>query len=128
VAGCGRADPDDPDALRRIEELGGRVSRAEDVADRRVVTVDLRSTPTTDADLKRLAGLKDLRELQLNDTHVTDAGLKHLAGLPHLRLLYLAGTPVTDAGLQELLPLQELQELNLGSTRLTARDSSTSPG
>jgi hypothetical protein len=54
-----------------------------------------------------LAGLKNLRVLDLSNTPVTDAGLKHLEGLEQLRWLNLCNTKVTPAGvtaLQKKLP------------------------
>ena len=56
----------------------------------------------TDAGLKELAPLTQLRTLDLNETGVTDAGLKELAPLTQLRTLDLSETGVTDAGLKEL--------------------------
>jgi hypothetical protein len=43
-----------------------------------------------------------LRRLDLNGTKVTDAGLKELAGLKNLKLLFLFDAPVTPAGIAEL--------------------------
>jgi hypothetical protein len=104
AAGGVCADQAEADALRMIERLGGRIRQDKNAEGEPGVAVDLRSTPTSDADLKRLAGLTNLRELLLNDTRVADAGLKHLGALLRLRRLYLAGTGVTDAGLKELPP------------------------
>ncbi len=73
----------------------------------------------TDAGLKALAGLHELRLLDLEGTRVTDAGLKELAQLKSLRGLDLANTAVTDAGLRDLAALKELQALNLGETKVT---------
>jgi hypothetical protein len=56
----------------------------------------------TDAGLKELKDLQQLRSLSLGDTQVTDAGLKELKGLKRLFLLYLANTRVTDAGVADL--------------------------
>jgi hypothetical protein len=81
--------------------------------------LDLWGTRVTDAGLKELAGLKQLQVLNLHDTPVTDAGLKELAGLNQLRGLDLALTEVTDAGLKELAGLKQLQVLNLWGTRVT---------
>jgi len=56
----------------------------------------------TDAGLKELAPLKQLRELFLSGTRVTDVGMKELAGLTELRELSLANTQVTAAGVARL--------------------------
>jgi hypothetical protein len=46
--------------------------------------------------------LKTLEWLDLRDTKITDAGLKSLKGLTNLRSLSLQGTRVTAAGAKEL--------------------------
>jgi len=46
--------------------------------------------------------LTKLQTLDLADAQVTDAGLKHLHGLTQLKVLYFGGTKVTEAGIQEL--------------------------
>ena len=51
------------------------------------------------------------------NTKVTDAGLKQLKALTNLRSLYLIGTQVTDAGLEHLHKLTTLRQLCLGATR-----------
>jgi Leucine-rich repeat (LRR) protein len=79
----------------------------------------LGNTRITDAGLKELAGLKNLRWLVLRDTQITDAGLKELAGLQNLQRLDLGFTRITDAGLKELAGLKNLQWLNLWGTRIT---------
>ena len=61
----------------------------------------------TDAGLKDLKELGQLKDLDLSKTQVTDAGLKGLKGLKQLRSLDLSNTRVTDAGvkgLEEALP------------------------
>ena len=70
--------------------------------DKPIVRVGLVNSKVTDAGLKKLAGLTQLRELILFNTKVTDAGLKHLAGLKQLRVLFLVGTKVTGKGKTEL--------------------------
>jgi hypothetical protein len=66
--------------------------------------LDLNSTGVTDAGLKELAKLTNLRALNLQKTEVTDAGLRALAGLKNLQSLDLFGTAVTDDGVQPELP------------------------
>ena len=53
-------------------------------------------------------------------TEVTDAGLKDLKELTNLKGLNLWGTKVTDAGLEYLKGLTKLQWLNLLGTAVTA--------
>jgi hypothetical protein len=73
----------------------------------------------TDAGLRELGGLVDLRVLVLAHTRVTDAGLRELGGLKGLQVLNLFGTAVTDAGLRELGGLVDLRVLVLAHTRVT---------
>ena len=70
----------------------------------------------TPAELKSLAGLKNLTELNLASTQVTDLGLKELAGLQDLTTLNLGFTQVTDNGLKELASLKNLATLELRGT------------
>jgi RNA polymerase sigma factor (sigma-70 family) len=98
--------------------LGGKI-RLED-REKSVATVDLNGTQLTDADLKILKQFKGLRQLGLVGCHaVTDAGLKEIKDLNELRVLRLGGTAVTDAGLKELKGLKELRHLGLAGTQVT---------
>ena len=102
-----------------MERLGGQILRDETKPGKPVSQVTLLGKEVTDADLKDLAGFKELDWLTLNNTEVTDAGLKELAQFKQLTALSLRGTKVTDAGLKELAPLKGLIYLNLGSTEIT---------
>jgi hypothetical protein len=64
------------------------------------VSVSFEATPVKDDALTVLAGLKNLRELNLDDTPITDAGLAHLTAVPGLQKLFLVRTKVSDAGLK----------------------------
>jgi hypothetical protein len=61
-----------------------------------------------DGDLEAVAGIPNLREVDLSRTRITDRGLHRLRRIPTLRLLRLESAPrVTSAGvavLQEALP------------------------
>ena len=75
-----------------------------------VVFVQITSSVFADADLRRLAGLQELSDLQhlcLVGSQVSDEGLEYLSGLAELRILDLTDTQVTPEGikrLQEALP------------------------
>ena len=61
----------------------------------------------TDAGLKEVSKLQQLKALGLKRTKVTDAGLKEVAKLKKLKLLDARDTKITDAGmagLQKALP------------------------
>jgi hypothetical protein len=74
----------------------------------------------TDAGLKHLEGLRQLKVLHLDgDTGITDAGLQYLEGLTELQGLDLENTGISDTGLQRLEGLPQLQGLDLGGTQIT---------
>ena len=103
LAGYGQEPADQEEkAVNAILQLGGRVTRDENLPGRPVVKVDLGLPRITDAGLKDLKELKGLRELWLDSTKITDAGLKELKELKELERLELSSTKVTDAGLKEL--------------------------
>ncbi len=84
-----------------------------------VVWLNLGGTAVTDAGLKALAGLKNLRRLHLERTAVGDAGLEHVKGLGELQYLNLYGTKVTDAAAAALGGLKKLKSLYLWQTGVT---------
>jgi uncharacterized membrane protein len=86
---------------------------------RNVTSMDLAGTAVTDAGLKALTAMVNLRQLHLERTRVTDAGLPALAPLAKLEYLNLYGTGVTDAGLPALRPLTSLRRLYVWRTRVT---------
>jgi hypothetical protein len=114
------ADDAEDKAVEAVKKLGGKVIRDDKDPSKPVIKVNLNVSQVTDADLKELAPLKELKELHLDACHgVTDAGLKELAELKGLQTLDLWGTKVTDAVLKELAPLQGLKRLDLGYTAVT---------
>lgn len=96
------------DAARNIPEQPFEVS-----------AIDLnRNEKLTNADLKRLQGLKRLGRLEIGHTKVGDAGLANLKGLSALTHLGLDGAPVTDAGLVHLAGLPGLTDVGLNGTTI----------
>ena len=73
----------------------------------------------TDADLKELAKLQQLKVLNLGDTEITDVGLKEVAKCNQLTLLDLEATQITDVGLKDVAKLKQLKSLVLASTKIT---------
>jgi hypothetical protein len=73
----------------------------------------------TDEWLRHLAGLPDLRRLELSGTAVSDVGLAALRDLKNLEWLNVCLTPVTNAGLKHLAGLTNLRRLVICSTRVT---------
>ena len=81
--------------------------------------LNLGGTAVTDAGLKQLSGLKNLRRLHLEKTAISDEGLAALKGLAELRYLNLYGTKVSDKGLAALTGLKNLENLYLWQTPVT---------
>jgi len=55
-----------------------------------------------DEDIARLKHLKALETLDLTDTNVTDAGIRHLVGLPNLKYLFVDASRISDKGVRVL--------------------------
>ncbi|WP_339907125.1 hypothetical protein [Symmachiella dynata] len=88
----------------------------------------LSDTQVSDAGLKYLHGLTNLRELDLRNTQVTDAGLEQLRGLTKLVELSLAMTQVSDEGFQKLRGLTKLRYLDLRNTQVGDEGLAHLPG
>ena len=71
------------------------------------------------ADLRPLAGLTQLEDLDLHGTAVKDEAVVQLAGLQALRRLDLQGTGITDAAVETLEKLVHLESLNLYRTKIS---------
>lgn len=71
----------------------------------------------TDAGLRYLARLPDLRVLDLGGSAVGDDGLRVLRDLPRLESLSLWWTHITDAGAEHLGGLDALESIDLAFTR-----------
>jgi len=119
----GRRRPDDAVAewLKTIGGIEGQTMvRDHNRPGSPIVELDFIGFDLTDADLKRLTGLRELKEINLRyNSKVSDTGLKELARLENLEMLFLPGTAVTDKGLIELAPLKKLRTLGLLSVKVT---------
>jgi Leucine Rich Repeat (LRR) protein len=125
------ADPTPEDAIKLLKKLKARY-RMEKKGNA-VASVDLARKKVTDNDLRTIAALKNVKELNLagpiqktvgekviyEPRQVTDAGLKYLAEWTELRELSLDGTHVTDEGLKHLAGMTKLQRLILSDTKVT---------
>ena len=87
--------------------------------------VDLSESRVTDAGLVNLQGLTKLESLNLNHTNITDAGLAHLEELSNLKKLYLENTRISDSGLYHLSRLAKLEDLLVASSRVTRDGAAT---
>src|SRR6185295_11658837 len=138
------APPADAQAVQKINALGGGAmplaantnllsvnfslagSKIDDAAleslkgvSEQLVWLNLANTSVTDAGLKVLAGLKNLRRLHLEKTGVGDEGLASVKGLAELQYVNLYGTKVTDKGLASLGGLKKLKNVYLWQTAVT---------
>jgi len=84
--------------------------------------LDLTSQWVTDADMARVAQMRDLRKLDLAHTKITDSGLEHLKPLTGIRELSLYYAEyITDDGIAHLKGWKDLEILNLRGTRVTSK-------
>ena len=81
----------------------------------KVAVLDLRYNELTD--VSPLAGLTQLKELNLEETQLTDKQLNHLVGLTKLETLWLLNNNLTD--LSALAGLTQLTYLNVNDNELT---------
>jgi internalin A len=111
-----RAEEPAEQAVAHVQTLGGSVVRDEKRPGKPVVRVSLAfKAKVTDEDLKALAPLTELTELDLQSTGITAAGLKHLAPLKNLAKLDLGATTMSGSGLKDLAALPKLTTLRLYS-------------
>ena len=85
----------------------------------KITKLDIGSANITDAGLKELVKLQELKSLVLYGNRITDVGLRELVMLQELELLNLELNRITDAGVKELAKLPKLKTLNLNSNRIT---------
>jgi hypothetical protein len=107
--------------LHRVRLDGAQVTDAglkDLVSIRQLKYLFLYRTRVTDVGLKDLATLRQLEKLELQDNQITDAGLKELAAFAHLKKL-LIGSKITDSGLKGLASVTQLEELDLWNAHVT---------
>jgi len=101
-----------------ISEIGGTFSRN---ADGDISEVNLTSTWITDADMARLASLRDLEDLNLSYTWISDLGLEHLQPLENVMRLNLRFVEyISDGGIAHLKGWKQLRYLNIRGTEVTS--------
>ncbi|MBI2825567.1 MAG: hypothetical protein HYX69_12865 [Planctomycetia bacterium] len=82
------------------------------------VTLPGQGRSIVDADLERLAGLKELTSIDIHHGQVTGDGFAKLKSLQHLTYLLLDASGLTDDGLTQLADLAELENLSLSQEQL----------
>ncbi len=106
------------EAIKKIEDAGGRVYRISAADSSREVSFYLSSKPIGDEQLKGIDAVSEIIWLNLAGTEITNDGLEHLATLP-LQKLHLERTKIGDDGLKHLKSLKDLTYLNLYDTKVT---------
>src|SRR5262245_47726823 len=97
-----RPNPDKPNVFDR------EAKPMDPEAFHRIVRVNLGDAKAADKDLKVLAKLSHLENLDLTNTRITGAGLVHLKDLKNLRVLCLWKTQVDDGGLKHVKGLTKM--------------------
>ena len=93
----------EPAAIQRVQQLGGRILRVDKRRDRPVITLVVQSDGRlSENDLYLLGEFRHVTTLTLQNTPITDAGLKQVRHLKKLKRLSLWNIEITDAGLKEL--------------------------
>jgi len=87
-----------------------------------ILEIKLKNTSIKDEDLKRLAGLRTLKYLILEDTLISNTGLQYLRDMQEFELEYLSldRTKITDEGLGYLKEMTNLKRLTLSETKVTS--------
>ena len=84
------------------------------------VEIRLNSTPIEDAQLADLAGLTELRRINLPRSQISDQGLERIVQeVPLLEQLRLGSPQITDVGLASIAQLKQLRFLHLIDVPLT---------
>jgi sec-independent protein translocase protein TatC len=112
----------DPMTVAGLAELKGRGVHCELNDNYDVVSLSLRGSELTAADLPLVAKLTTLRRLDLQGLDIDDEALEILAPLTALEYLNLSGTGITGAGLKSLTSFPALKRLELRKTLLTDKD------
>lgn len=94
------SSPDD-DELRLVSSLPG------------LVKLRICGEHISDAGLASLAGMTQLKDLELSCPNISDAGLDHVARLNQLERLQIWQGRITSAGLDRLVRLRRLESLDL---------------
>jgi ankyrin repeat protein len=113
--------PDEPEERRRRRSTRDWDAAIALMRDERIPALDAHEQ-MTDAILDRIADLDHVTTLKLDGSkQLTDAGLRHLVRMPQLRELEVGGTAISDAGLEVLRSLPELRRFSAWRTRVTDR-------
>lgn len=82
--------------------------------------VSLGRSGITDASMELVAGMPNLRRLDVRRTAITDAGVARLVGLSRLEELTLAQTQLSDAAVDSLLAMRALERVYIWRSGISA--------
>src|SRR5262249_40930674 len=104
--------PEEPEERRHRRSTRDWDATIALMRDERIPALDAHGQ-MTDGMLARIADLDHVTTLRLDGSkQLTDAGLRHLARMPQLRELDVSGSAISDAGLDVLRSLPELMVFN----------------
>ena len=83
-----------------------------------LVSLEIWGNRVTDAGLRHLAPLTQIKQLCIHGTSITDSGLQHIQALTQLEELSVYETGISDAGLPYLAALKNLKRLSCCTWRL----------
>jgi hypothetical protein len=114
---------EEPRAFKRIEELGGIVTRAGGEGATAEIDIQLDDKQPGDKLLAKLVPhlkqIEHITRLQMQNTGITDAGLEPLNGMSNISSINLEGTAISDRGLDSLKTISSLKYVLLAGTRVT---------
>jgi hypothetical protein len=111
--------PEEPEEIRHRRSTRDWEAAIARMRDERMPGLDANGE-MTDAVLARIADLDHVTTLRLaGSKQLTDAGLRHVARMPQLRELDIGGSAISDAGLEVLRSLPELRRFTAWGTRIT---------
>ena len=120
-SGGSSAPQDDAASIKALESLGAMLNKD---GNGNVTSADFRGVEVSNDDLKSLAGLKSIRNLDLRDCAVTTAGIPAIEGLTSLKALRFSGksgkTDVTDDAMSSIGKLTNLKVLALDFLKFAA--------
>jgi hypothetical protein len=92
-----------------------------DPVSKRVTSLDMMGKHASEENLKQIACLYGLVNLNLTSVDLRDADLAHFTSLPELASLVLNLTPIGDDGLVHVANMTGLDALHLGNTKVTSK-------
>jgi hypothetical protein len=120
VAAGPSGSPSTPRTRDAIERSNGHADLKPIAELHSLEDIDLADTKVSDHGLSHLAGLRHVVWLDLSRSAIAPGSLANLSRLRHLRYLSLSGTAIGDEQLQRLRSLYRLKKLNITNTKATS--------